>query len=150
MRRSSPLALPLLLLLSACATSPAPKTEAGTPPPALPGADLRGVEWVLEDLAGTGVVDRAEATLTFPEPGKTAGNGTCNRFTGTVTVSGRNLKFGPLATTRKACPAAIGDQESRYLKALADAERFEIEGTTLRVFCKDLDQPLRFVRRGKP
>ena len=150
MTRSALLVLPFVLVLSACAASPGPTAGTGTPPPAAPGADLRGVEWVLEDLAGTGVVDRAEATLSFPEPGKTAGKGSCNRFTGSVTVTGRSIKFGPLATTRMACPPAVGDQESRYLKALTDAERFEVEGTTLRIFCNGLDKPLRFVRRSKP
>ena len=43
------------------------------------------------------------------------------------------------------------DQESKYLKALEQAERFRIEGTTLFIYLKGLDQPLRFTdtRLGK-
>src|SRR6201981_29052 len=41
---------------------------------------LTGTEWLLEDLSGAGVIDNIQAMLTFPEAGKTAGKGSCNRF----------------------------------------------------------------------
>ena len=45
-----------------------------------------------------------------------------------------------------ACVEAVGEQESKYLKALGDAERFTLDGSTLLIFFKGTDKPLRFVR----
>jgi hypothetical protein len=39
------------------------------------------------------------------------------------------------------------NQETRYMEALAAAERYAVEGTVLRIFVKGKVQPLRFVRR---
>src|ERR1700747_2960643 len=36
---------------------------------------LTGTEWLLEDLSGAGGIANIQATLTFPEAGKTAGEG---------------------------------------------------------------------------
>ena len=46
-----------------------------------------------------------------------------------------------------ACPEAIMNQERDYFTALESAERFEIQGTVLRIYCKGSDKPLRFVKR---
>jgi heat shock protein HslJ len=108
---------------------------------------LAGGEWLLEDLAGGGVLDRVQATLAFLEGARVAGNGSCNRFTGSVEIRGESVKFGRLASTRKACPPAIMDQEAKYLKALEAAERLEVSGPYLLVHCKGYDKPLRFTRR---
>jgi heat shock protein HslJ len=66
---------------------------------------LRGSAWRLEDLGGAGVVDRVEATLEFTEDGKVGGSGSCNRFFGTVEISGQSMKLGP-GSTRKSCVEA--------------------------------------------
>ena len=108
---------------------------------------LVGTRWRLEDLAGAGVVDGAEATLEFPEAGKVGGNGSCNRFSGTVVISGDSLSFGPLGSTRMSCAEAVGTQETTYLKALQDAERFTLEGSLLLISSKGMDKPLRFARK---
>lgn len=108
---------------------------------------LVGTAWRLEDLAGAGVVDRTEATLEFPEAGKVAGNGSCNRFFGTVVISGDSLSFGPLGSTRMSCAEAVGTQEATYLKALQDAERFTLEGSLLLISSKGMEKPLRFIRK---
>jgi heat shock protein HslJ len=86
---------------------------------------LSGSEWLLEDLAGAGVLDNVPATLAFPESGKTAGNGSCNRFFGSVEIHGDVIHFGALASSRMACPEAVMNQETKYLQALQAAERFE-------------------------
>ena len=56
------------VLLASCASGAQPKA-----PP-----NLLNTEWLLEDLAGRGVLDRIQATLAFPGPNKVAGNGSCN------------------------------------------------------------------------
>ncbi|HLH01969.1 MAG TPA: META domain-containing protein [Bryobacteraceae bacterium] len=115
--------------------------------PASRSASLVGTEWVLEDLGAAGVIDHAEATLSFPEQGRVAGKASCNRFTGTAAIEGNIIKFGPLATTRMMCPEALMNQETKYLKALESAERFERQGSTLLLYSKDLAKPLQFKAR---
>jgi heat shock protein HslJ len=132
------LLLPLFTVLTACAI------PAG--PTALPARSLVGTEWRLENLAGGGVLDRAQATLVFPEPGRVAGSGSCNRFFGSVTLEQDRIGFGQMGATRMTCIGAVGDQENRYLAALQQAERFEVRGTTLLIHARGMDQLLRFIR----
>lgn len=111
-----------------------------------PGDALRGGRWLLEDLGGAGVIDNVQATLAFPEAGKVAGSGSCNRFTGSVTISASSINFSPLATTRMACVPAVMNQESRYLRALQGATRYEVRGSTLLIWSATEPRPLRFTR----
>jgi putative lipoprotein len=108
--------------------------------------NLVGTRWRLEDLAGAGVVANAAATLEFPEAGRVTGRGSCNGFFGSVTITGTAIQFGMLGATQMACPDPIGAQETRYLAALRSAERFAVEGDTLRVFSRGAAAPLRFSR----
>jgi len=108
---------------------------------------LIGSEWRLEDLAGAGTLDRVEATIEFPEAGRVAGLASCNRFFGYFETSGAMLTIARLGATKKLCPPALMDQETKYLRALEGAERFVLEGATLAVYSKGLDKPLRFVKK---
>ena len=107
---------------------------------------MGGTTWLLEDLGGTGVLDRVQATLAFPEAGKVAGNASCNRFFGSVELSGTAITFGALGTTRRSCAEAVMTQERRYLRALAGAERFTLDRSVLLIDYEGSDQPLRFTR----
>jgi heat shock protein HslJ len=107
---------------------------------------LSGSEWLLEDLGGSGVLDQVQVTITFPEAGKVAGNGSCNRFFGAAEIHGDAIKLGPLGSTRMACPEAVMNQETKYLEALQAAERFEWKDPYLLIYCKGLAKPLRFTR----
>jgi heat shock protein HslJ len=135
-----------LLLLCSCATTNKtaanpPKTAASTQIP------LTGTEWVLTDLAGTPALPGGKATLAFPEAGRVAGNGSCNRFTGSVTVTGDQLKIGPLASTRMACfDEAVSQQEDKYLKALGAVTRYSYQDPYLLIYVNGFDKPLRFTR----
>ncbi len=110
------------------------------------GKGLTGTVWRLADLGGGGVLDRVEATLEFPEEGKVVGKGSCNRFFGSVKIEGERISFGPLGSTRMACPEAVSNQESKYLEALQSAERFTIDGSTLLIHSRGKEEPLRFAR----
>jgi heat shock protein HslJ len=119
----------------------------GNSQPATAPASLTGTEWVLQDLAGTPAIANVKATLAFLETGKVAGNGSCNRFMGTVEISRDSIKFGPLASTRMACvDNAVSSQETEYLKALSAAKRFEWKEPTLLIYAEGYDKPLRFTR----
>jgi heat shock protein HslJ len=108
--------------------------------------NLAGSEWLLEDLAGSGVIDNVQATLAFPEAGKVSGKGSCNRFFGAAEIAGDAIKLGPLGTTRMACPEAVMNQETKYLNALQAAERFEWKDPYLLLHSKGIEKPLRFTR----
>jgi heat shock protein HslJ len=108
---------------------------------------LVGTEWLLEDLAGRGVVDRVQATLTFLPDGRVAGSGSCNRFSGTMERKGDLIQLGRLVGTRRACPPAVMDQESKYMKALESAERLERQGPYLLLHCRGCEKPLRFTQK---
>jgi heat shock protein HslJ len=108
---------------------------------------LPGSSWRLEDLAGEGVLEGVDATLEFPETGKAGGRASCNRFFGTVEISGQSIKFGPLAATKMFCGDARDAQEVKYLEALQNAERFAFDGPALLVYSKGMEKPLRFARK---
>ena len=138
------LALGATLAVAACAPS-SPSTPA---PEAQKPMDLVGTEWLLEDNGGRGVLDNAQATLSFLPDGRVAGRGSCNRFTGQVTIEGAKIAFGPLATTMMACPPAVMDQEQKYLAALQAAERYEVSGAGpwLYIHGAGSTKPLKFIR----
>ena len=149
----------LILALSlGCAAEPPPSPDTATSAPETRTAEtqstevapseLWGTSWVLEDLAGSTVIEGAQPRLEFPEPGKVAGKGSCNRFFGAVRVSGETISFSAMASTRMACGEAHGTQETTYLKALQDAERFEVKGDALLIYAKDFDKPLRFTAKA--
>ena len=120
------------------------RAPAGTPSGA---AYLVGTTWRLEDLPGTAVLDSTAPTLEFPAEGQAAGNASCNRFSGSVTIAGTAIAIGAQAVTRMACPEAVMSQESAYLEALAKAERFRTEGPFLYIYSAGREEPIRFFRR---
>ncbi|MGI9472717.1 MAG: META domain-containing protein [Rubripirellula sp.] len=85
--------------------------------------------WLVEDIEGKGVVDRAQSTVAFSPDGMVSGSTAVNRFHGKATIEGDEVTFGALATTRRAGPPALMDQESRYLRAMEKVARFKIEPT---------------------
>jgi heat shock protein HslJ len=105
-----------------------------------------GTSWVLQDLGGAGVIDAARATLEFPEAGRVAGRGSCNRFFGSVEISDDRISFSQLGSTEMACIGAAMDQEIKYLKALQSAERYTLAERSLQIYVKGMDKPLGFRR----
>ena len=61
---------------------------------------------------------------------RVSGSDGCNRLFGGLTVDGRQLRFGRLASTRMACPDSTG-QESAFMDALTRTARFQIRGQHL-------------------
>jgi heat shock protein HslJ len=144
------IALALAVLCAACEqqrdpAAPTPEIERAGDATDSSGV-LRDTAWRLEDLGGAAVIEGAEATLEFPEEGKAAGRGSCNRFFAPVTVSGDSIRFGPVGSTRMACEEPIASQEAKYLKALEGAEHFVIEGDSLSIRSRELPAPLIFKR----
>ena len=119
---------------------PAVASDTAPPAPAAPAAPLEGTAWRLVEIGGQ--PSPAESTTTRT-PGftltaagrKVQGSAGCNRMTGTYELDAPSLKFGPLATTRMACPGLA--TETAFLKALGATTRYEIAGTMLTLFSAD-------------
>jgi heat shock protein HslJ len=74
----------------------------------------------------------SSATLELDTSGGANGLATCNRYRGTYAIDGEGIAFGPLGTTRMACPSeALAAQESAYLAALASAVTWSVSGERL-------------------
>jgi len=107
------------------------------PPVTVRGPNLAGTAWVAETIAGGGVVGPAESVIRFVDDRRVSGHGGCNAFTGSYEIQGEHLVLGPLATTRRACGGAIDEQERRFLAALSDIGRYEVEDGLLLLFARD-------------
>jgi copper homeostasis protein (lipoprotein) len=100
---------------------------------------LEGTAWRLVELDGKPVAapadSRAPGFTLLVDGHKVQGSAGCNRMMGSYELTGSSLKFGPLATTRMACPAM--EAEQAYLKALGTTTRYEIMGSSLTLFGAD-------------
>jgi heat shock protein HslJ len=92
-----------------------------------------GKEAVVSVLAGTTL------TADFGRDGTLSGNGGCNDYNATYTVTGNEIAIGPISSTMKACsdPEGVMDQEIQYLTALESAATYQIEGTVLELRTED-------------
>ena len=111
-----------------------------------PEGFLTGTGWQLQQLGAQGAIAGSQPTLAFVGAGKVSGTGSCNQFNGPVTVNGKSITFGALASTRMACADALNTQEATYFKALQQAEWFTVAGSTLTIYTKAMDQPLVYFR----
>ncbi|PVE46032.1 hypothetical protein DDE23_17705 [Pararhodobacter aggregans] len=75
-----------------------------------------GVGWAITAVSGAATVD--EPAILFEEGGRVSGTSGCNRFGGEATQEGSVLTLGPLASTRMACPGALGEQEQAIFSLL--------------------------------
>ena len=73
---------------------------------------LLGQEWVIEDIAGGGVIDNSHASLHFLPEGRLAGSATCNRFFGSYESAAATLRIQTAGATKMACPPALRHQDS--------------------------------------
>ncbi len=94
-----------------------------------PATLLRGAEWVVEDLAGRGIVGGSRATLAFDADGRISGRGSCNRYTATYALNGEGLAIAKPASTMMACAPALMQQEQLFLDLLAQVRRFSIDAS---------------------
>ncbi|WP_206753947.1 META domain-containing protein [Microcoleus sp. FACHB-1515] len=108
---------------------------------------LADTEWLLEDLAGAGVIDNVQTTLRFDGTTGISGRGACNRYrAGIRSEGGESLTVSAVAATRMACAPAVMNQETRYFEALQTAQRVTLDGENLLIFAEGNDAPLRFTR----
>ena len=108
-------ALIALVLLAAC------KDET------ISGYAADGAVWRLETINGAEFT--ARATLTFPEPGKIAGQAPCNRYFGKQTAPYPWFSIDGVASTKMACPDL--QAESVFFDVLSKMTLSEATGATL-------------------
>lgn len=114
----------LLSLVIVAGCNSVEKTDEEQPdsvPPVLGGP------WFVEYIGDRPVIDRSPANFLFDENGQVTGSASCNSFTGSYETSGDSLKFGLLATTRRACIEALDEQEQRFLATVPNVAQWAVE-----------------------
>ena len=118
-----------ILFLAGCST---PKNQTD------PAALLYGKDWTLVKLNGQQIVPSTTFKSPFLrfEEQKVHGNAGCNSLNGTTKLGEpRELHFGPLMTTKMACPGL--QTETDFLSALALVDHFSITNNTLQLLKGD-------------
>lgn len=124
-----------------------PSVATATPSPsnAAAGAPLEGSNWTLIEMDAARLPPDTGIELLMNE-GRVEGNGGCNRFGGSYTVTGQELRFSPLAATKMACAEAGRMQrEERFFQGLDSARTWSIDGDLLTF--RDENEFIRLVFR---
>jgi heat shock protein HslJ len=115
-------------------------TAAGDDLVKVSAADLNGTSWNLLELKeGQPVTGDAQATISF-QGGRVTGSGGCNNYDSSFSLDGVNpfaMTMGPVAATRKACPAPIASQETAYFTALERVSQWAYVYGRLALYYKD-------------
>jgi heat shock protein HslJ len=97
--------------------------------------DLPDTQWQVTGVNTGSAIESTTLTeqlsLAFGASDQVSGNGGCNSFSGTYTVDGDQLTFGPLASTEMACADDVMALEQSYFAALEKVTSFRRTGTTL-------------------
>lgn len=144
----------LILAIAGCGRSPKPPESQpkavnappdatfGEKPPAVEpsaaGSPSRptGVQWLLFKIHGAelppgGLGSNAGRLVLNPAASEAEGVAVCNQFKGSFDLDEAGLRFGPIATTRKACRGGAMELETKFLKGLQDTSRWSMEGERL-------------------
>ncbi len=98
-----------------------------------PDRPIEGTTWVVETLVQNQTASSVPAGLTSTlvfNDGKVAYAG-CNRGSGAATIGEGTITFGPVATTRMACPQPAMDLESFVLGVLQGEVTSKVDGDVL-------------------
>ena len=105
-----------------------------------PLSTLAGTEWGMAD---------GERFVAFKTGGEVVGSGGCNSFFGTFDQDGDAVTFGPLASTRKACPPDVMDAERDWLDLLGRTRRVDATAMELVLFGSADEELARLRRRDR-
>ncbi len=103
-------------------------------------------KWLLEDLAGKGVIDNVQTTLEFGLDNRLFGNGGCNGYFTSYKFNEHSFNIKAIASTFKMCPPSVMNQETKFFEALTKAKSVRLEGNFLFIEVEGFDQPLKFTR----
>jgi len=120
----------ITVMLAACAGGPSRSSQGP-----IPTAPLTNTYWKLMSLKGTELNipkgAQGEPHMIFRDDGKVNGFGGCNRFVGEYTVSGANLLFDAMASTKMAC--AGDNHEAALYEVFAQTAGVFLEGKVLKL-----------------
>lgn len=83
---------------------------------------FRGAEWVVEDLAGAGIIDSSRMTIEFLDGDRIAGLASCNRYGAQYELTGEGVSFDYMFATKMACAPALMNQEQRFLELMSQVK----------------------------
>ena len=128
------------------------KRDGTCPPPPPRGAALRDTEWRVVEIDGDRPAfqgGRDRPFLKLSDDDTYTGSTGCNAIAGKFELDPDGLRFGPSATTRRACTDPGGEIETRFLAALAGVRQAQIAGTTLDLVDANGKRRLRLEARGR-
>lgn len=100
--------------------------------------NLEGIQWQLIELDGAALAPLPggrQPSIRFDADKKSAsGYNGCNNYFGEYDLQGQSLKFGPIASTRRACPKADSAIELKFMTVLEKTNGWEIKDGTLTLF----------------
>lgn len=106
--------------------------------------ELSGTSWQVMNInngkqAVTSLINDSKLTAHFGADGKLNGFAGCNDYTASYEVTGKSVKIGSIASTRKMCanPIEIMAQEDQFLKALATVATYQVDGKKLELRTAD-------------
>lgn len=143
-------ALAAFFLIAGCAPEDPATAESSAAAPESetmkPDVTLTNTYWKLVELNGGAVAlgEGGELHMILRGDDQVGGYAGCNQFTGSVTVTGDGIAFGPIASTRRMCPDGMA-QEDSFLQALENASRFAIAGEDLAIENAGGEVTMRFV-----
>jgi heat shock protein HslJ len=97
------------------------------------GTDLAGSGWRPSFMSASDLPAGTHMLVHFNPDGKISGNGGCNQFFGSYSISGNTIKIGPLVSTRKGCPGLL-HAEAAFFATLEAAKSFAQDGDSLVLF----------------
>ena len=103
-------------------------------------AALAGTQWEL-DGAGNGAVS---VYLMFGDEERVSGSDGCNDFSGPYEADGSSLRFGPLASTQRACVGTAQQVATKVSQALAGTRSYAVRSGALVLQDEDGKPLLRY------
>ncbi len=141
-------ALFILVIGALAACSP---RNVKTPPQNVP---LLGTWWRVVEVDGQRadfvVGQKIDFYITLSKQGRLTGSGGCNHLDATFVQSGRNLRFGRIATTRMACSPEIMVRERAFVEALRNTDAYDQEERELKFYDRSMHTLLRFTAVRRP
>lgn len=124
-------------------------TDPGGSGPTATSDALAGTQWEILSIDDRAVVpDGAPLAVTFGHDGRVSGSTGVNQLTASYSLTADYLTFGPLATTRRAGPPELMEQEHLVVASLAgmcpyrlDARHLSIDGPMGRVELANANPP---------
>jgi heat shock protein HslJ len=111
-------------------------------------AALEGQSWILTQmLSAGGQTQILDVGVSASFDGTTiSGNAGCNSYHASYEASGNEISFGPVASTKMACPEAETSTEARYLQLLEGVATFETSGRSMSMSDADGTPVLQFMQ----